>query len=311
MKYTLIHGYKVPQLILGTAQIGMPYGIINCERKPDKQKSFEILNYAFESGINFVDTAREYGDAEHVIGEFSQVSKKNFNEITKFKIRNSTISDQNLAKVEAFSSIRCSISNLKKALIPICLYHKQMEQPMEKLIDHIVPILSDLKKDGLIDIAGISVYHPEEVEYLYDIPVIDVIQVPCNIFDHRLMQNERLRKLNEAGKLILARSIFLKGLLFTLPNHLTGFLSGAAKYIKTLHDLANQSKLSVAQLAFSYIRDMEGISGIIFGVDSLDQLKQNINLYHGPGLPARIRKQIETSFADIPEEIITPGVWPI
>jgi aryl-alcohol dehydrogenase-like predicted oxidoreductase len=76
-----------------------------------------------------------------------------------------------------------------------------------------------------------------------------------------------------------------------------------------LHDLAERAEMSIAQLAFSYIRDMEGITSIVFGAVDNGQIKQNIDFLQGRAISADIQELIEVLFADVPEEVITPGLW--
>ena len=45
------------KLILGTVQLGVNYGINNSEGKPSLEKSFDILNMAYER--NFIDKSRQ------------------------------------------------------------------------------------------------------------------------------------------------------------------------------------------------------------------------------------------------------------
>lgn len=58
------------KLVLGTAQLGLDYGIANKIGKPEKNKAFEIMKYAVENGINYFDTAYNYGNSEIIIGKF-------------------------------------------------------------------------------------------------------------------------------------------------------------------------------------------------------------------------------------------------
>ena len=70
MKYTTIAGKKLSNMSLGTVQLGMNYGIANDAGKPELSKSFDMLSAALESGITSLDTARGYGDAEDVLGQY-------------------------------------------------------------------------------------------------------------------------------------------------------------------------------------------------------------------------------------------------
>ena len=55
---------------LGTAQLGLDYGIANFSGKPDKNSAFEILNQSVKSGVRYYDTAAAYGNSEEILGEY-------------------------------------------------------------------------------------------------------------------------------------------------------------------------------------------------------------------------------------------------
>lgn len=311
MEYILYKDYKFSRLVLGTVQLGIPYGIGHQDMKPEKEEAIKILNTALEGGINTVDTARSYGDSEAIIGEFNFPLNRQMVEITKFKVHFHNFSSRHEVKKEAFDSVYTSLDKLHKKRLPVCLFHKEMDQPMEWVLDNVVPVISDLKQSGIIDLGGISVAHPGEVEAFYDLPVIDVLQVPFNVFDQRILANGRLEKLQQRGKMVLARSIFLKGLLFTNPEKLDGFLREITQYLKSLNRIASQSNLTIAQIAMAYARDTPGISGLVVGAENADQVKQNLELFNGPGLDPEVKEIIEKSFSNIPEPLITPALWAV
>ena len=58
------------KILLGTAQLGLNYGINNKDGKPSVESSIEILSAAYDNNIRFLDTAEAYGDAHEVIGNF-------------------------------------------------------------------------------------------------------------------------------------------------------------------------------------------------------------------------------------------------
>ena len=72
------------KLILGTVQMGLPYGINNNLGKISLHNSIEILEYAFNNGIETLDSAESYGNAHEVIGIFhNENPDKIFKVITK------------------------------------------------------------------------------------------------------------------------------------------------------------------------------------------------------------------------------------
>ena len=69
-------------LCLGTAQIGMNYGVTNSKGQVKNIEVKKILDNAFKSHVSFIDTAQGYGEAEKVIGKFL-TKDHNFNIVTK------------------------------------------------------------------------------------------------------------------------------------------------------------------------------------------------------------------------------------
>ena len=56
------------RLTLGTAQLGLRYGIANRAGRPDDATAAALLDRAWDLGIRSFDTARAYGDAEARLG---------------------------------------------------------------------------------------------------------------------------------------------------------------------------------------------------------------------------------------------------
>jgi aryl-alcohol dehydrogenase-like predicted oxidoreductase len=63
-------GRKAVNIMLGTAQFGMSYGIANKLGRTKEDKVSKILEYASEQGIDVLDTALSYGNSESVIGNY-------------------------------------------------------------------------------------------------------------------------------------------------------------------------------------------------------------------------------------------------
>ena len=53
---------------LGTAQWGFTYGVSNQSGQTKSSEVTRILKYARDSGINLLDTASVYGEAENILG---------------------------------------------------------------------------------------------------------------------------------------------------------------------------------------------------------------------------------------------------
>jgi aryl-alcohol dehydrogenase-like predicted oxidoreductase len=60
---------SISRIILGTAQLGMDYGIANRVGQPDQRTATAIIESAWRHGIRHFDTAQAYGASERVLGQ--------------------------------------------------------------------------------------------------------------------------------------------------------------------------------------------------------------------------------------------------
>ena len=72
------------KLVIGSAQLGMNYGLFN-DKKISQKEFKKIEKLVLNSNINFIDTATSYGDSENIIGNSKL---RNLNIITKIKLPN-------------------------------------------------------------------------------------------------------------------------------------------------------------------------------------------------------------------------------
>ncbi|RRB07486.1 aldo/keto reductase [Larkinella rosea] len=310
MKYRVFRDYRFSQLTLGTVQLGLNYGISNSEGIPDQEERFRMLDFAARTGINTLDTARQYGFSERVLGDFLEKTGDRYalNLVSKFKISPAHFGNLERAWNEVHQSVTESLLTLKINQLPVCLLHKGMEE-MRDVIGILPPILSRLKEEGLIDIGGVSVFRPEDVEYILDEDLIEATQIPLNIFDQRLLKTGLLHQLRAQSKLVFARSVFLQGLFFMNPGQLNGTPKKAEHLLIALQNLAERARMSVAQLAFSFVRDLPAVDSVVFGAVNQRQIQQNTELLAGPPIPSDLLAEIQDVFDSVEEEIITPAVW--
>ncbi len=301
---------QISPLTLGTAQLGMPYGVANKSGQPDPEESFSILRVALESGVTTLDTSRHYGNSEEVIGSYlGQYAGPRPLIVTKFSWSRDALSDKSAARSEARALARKSLTALGTDQLPIVLYHKGKDQSMDLVMKYLPEVLQELIDEGLVLHGGISLYYPEEADYVYDIEQFSVLQVPLNIFDQRLVHRQTMLRFFQSGKTVFVRSVFLQGLFFMDPEAVPHGLQEAVRYIQQLRRFAEMAEMEVAQFAVSYVRDIAGVNSIIFGADTAAQVSQNIQLIQAGRIPEYIRAQVRDFFREVPQKIITPGLW--
>lgn len=267
------------ELMLGTVQFGLPYGINNQTGLIPEDEVCEILNRAALLGIEMLDTAAAYGDAERRIGSFHEIQGKEFNIISKF----SKNSEDNWK-----ASLNRSLGKLKLEMLDTIMFHSFDAYQENK--DNLNEILGS--KNKLFRKLGVSVYTNIELKALKNEDEIDVIQLPFNMLDNEQQRGQILRELKESGKEIHTRSCFLQGLFFRDEKNLPENLKPLRPFLEQIKKLAREHKLETGHLAMQYVVNKEYIDAVLFGVDSVKQLEQNL-YWAEKSIPESVFSQID------------------
>ena len=300
---------KLSKLTLGTVQLGMNYGINNQSGMPDEQKSFEILRTALDGGVTVLDTASNYGCSEDVIGKFlSNYSGEHPTIVTKFEISNAPSLTVKEAERNLRNEIENSLERLYLSKLPFLLYHDETE--FDRWTDRLEDVFRRLIAEGLVDKVGVSIQTSSVIGKILSSDLYEAIQVPMNIFDTSLVRDGFIGKLKNAGVCVFVRSVFLQGLFFKNPDDLPdGVLQSAKGPLKQLKKFAQDEGMSIAELAFSFIRDIDGISSLVLGAETPEQVKQNLTLQNAKVISKAVREEIMSIFSDIPSGVIQPWTW--
>ena len=253
------------KFILGTVQMGLSYGINNTIGKLSLASSHNILEYAFNNGIKILDTAEAYGNAHHIIGSFHKKNpKKIFEIITKLPYQ---------FDVNIQDKVSTYLKDLQVTQLHALLFHSfsSYKENMDNF-----KVLTDLKVNGEIKLIGVSVYTNKEVEAVLLNDAIDIIQLPFNLFDNVNLRSEVLQKAKSKGKIIHTRSVLLQGLFFKKVDDVNKTVRSLKNELIQLHSISNNNKLSISELALGYCLNQKYIDNTLIGVDSIDQLKENL-----------------------------------
>ena len=299
---------EISKITLGTAQMGMKYGIANKNKNPNLKKSLEILNFAFTNGINCYDTAQVYGESEKILGQFFKRKRKK--PIIISKLPKIVVKERNPNFEQVYNFMKKSLSESTKQLeiekLPICLLHNFSD--INRYDGLIEKSLIKLKENNLVSKIGVSTYTPKEAKQFLENKKLDTIQIPINIMDTRLIKNGIIKELKKENKMIFARSIFLQGIVFLKPNKLPKKLIRFSKNIKKIQQICLENNLMIEQLSFLFIRDLDEINSVVMGVDTLEQLKQNKKLLSMPSLPISINEKI-LEIPQLPDRLLNPSKW--
>jgi aryl-alcohol dehydrogenase-like predicted oxidoreductase len=281
------------KICLGTAQFGLDYGINNTRGKIPKNEVFKILEYALQNGIEFIDTAYAYGDSEKVLGDFI----KNNPNGKKFKIISKIPNVENIDKAIEETFTNLSVDKLYGYL----LHNFNSFLENTKIFD----TLLRLKHTGKVEKIGFSLYYPEEYYKIKDLE-IDILQIPYSIFDQRfcnLFEEFKEKKIE-----VHARSVFLQGLIFKKPEELKGKFSKLKDKLLYINFLSKELDIPLNAIFLNFVLMNESVDKVVIGIDSLENLKENIDgLKFHKDIVKIFSKIIELRETD--EEIIMPTKW--
>ena len=275
------------RFILGTSQFGFKYGIANKNKgKLKKVEINKILNYALENNITKLDTAYIYGDSLKTLGK---IGVKNFKIISKIP---HISCDYKKISSEVKRYVCQIIDNLNVKKISCILIHFYKKNKSE-YNDLVLNSLLKLKADGIIDYVGVSLYDPSELFYFKNYKYFDVIQVPFNIFDKRILDPKILNLLRQNKISIHIRSIFLQGLLL-MEKELPKKFSRWKNYFDIWHKYIKDIGSNCLQVNISHATSVNHFDGIIVGVDNFFQFQEIIRY---------IDDKVE--FSGLPDFIVT------
>jgi len=282
------------KIVLGTVQLGLPYGINNAQGKPNEEEAFRILDLAIQNNISLLDTADAYGNATEVIGAYLYR-----NPSATVQIINKFIDDNISLSVKFEKSLRLLSSNSLYAY----MYHRFADYNSGKFAKD----LNRLKEEKKIRKIGVSVYSLQELEQVTADTTVDLIQLPLSPFDYSHEKQELVKEAKAAGKEIHVRSVFLQGLLFKTPDQLTGNLKSLYEPLKNFHEIVHSLQLNVRQVCLNYAVHKAEIDHVLIGVDTTTQLRENMDSIL-PYFDGEIMKKLESIVvSDV--AMLNPSNW--
>lgn len=300
-----ISDLKFSQLMLGTAQFGMPYGIANRSGQPSYETARVIIATAYEGGVNCFDTAPGYGTSEEVIGrvltELGIADKVTV--VTKtVRVIDERLSDKAAEKLIIETALR-SLERLRLKALPVYLFHVE---------EHFryIEVLLKLKEQGLVRHIGVSVMTPDACRRIIDSGLVEAVQVPTNVFDRRYVRAGIFREAERRGVAIFVRSVYLQGLIFLSDAETPPELSAVIPVRRRVQIIANEAGMNLTELAVRYVFGIPGATSVLVGVESLEQMRQNLTLLSKGPLDSDLMKTIGEAVPELPDLILMPNKWP-
>jgi spore coat polysaccharide biosynthesis protein SpsF len=300
-------------MTLGTAQLGMKYGSANRTGLPVDSIAEAILKRGVLAGVTAVDCARGYELAEQRVGRLlEQGYARGFKVITKLDPLSNLLpdeSDQSIRNAVDASVFRSCVELRQKKLDVLLLHRWEHRHAFRGAIWH---RLLELRDQGLISRLGASVYTPEAAKEALQDANVQHLQLPFNILDWRWKRSGFWQIAGSRADVVIhARSALLKGILAAPSKYWPGIPGlDANAIIKKLDELVQHlGRESRTDLCLAFVRAHEGIISIVLGMETLNQLDENLRLFTLPALSSDEYAEAEKYIAPVSERLLDPSKW--
>jgi len=284
------------KIALGTVQFGLDYGISNTSGQVTIGEARKILEFAKEHDIDTLDTASGYGNSESALGKIG---------IDDFQVVTKTMPLQ-FGIANVLQLFHQSLADLNTTSVDGLLIHN-IDDTKDKQFDTLYKELGKLKQDNLISKIGFSTYTPNQVDFLLGNFDFDLIQVPFNILDNRLVQSGHLKILTNKGIEVHARSVFLQGLLLMSKQNLPKKFSRWDSLWSLWYQWLSDNKITALEATIRYAMATSEISKVLVGVDTQEQLQEIVELSKDKGALPTIPKELFMNDVNL----LNPSNWKI
>ena len=302
-------------MVLGTAQLDLPYGIANTTGRLREQAAVELVRTAIRRGIRTIDTARAYGDAERRIGmTLADRRSADVTVVTKL----SPLADvpshaaPEIAVATAADSLAASRQALKTERLDVVLLHRADHRT--KWNGTVWQLLLKGRDSGQIGRIGISAHLPDEaLAALNDVDVTH-LQMPFNLLDHRWDEAGVVDAIRARPDVTVhIRSVLLQGLLTGLAPARWPAGTGVDPD-ELLHRLTvlqrKLGRVSLIDLSIAYARGQEWVDGIVIGMETPEQLSANLALFERDPLTQHEISLVLAALPRVSETLLDPSKWP-
>jgi aryl-alcohol dehydrogenase-like predicted oxidoreductase len=262
--------HQLSNVILGTAQLGLDYGVSNKSGLMNAHQAHSLLDFAHGSGISVLDTAQAYGGSETLIGQHANAIFSVQTKVGPFPLQESDWSSWLELQITS-SQLKLGNHNLNRVFFHDTrqLLGKHSALARDAVGHH-------LNHKSKIQF-GASLYDPSEWDALKTFEEISVYQVPYSVFDKRFENTGVIQEMNQMGKKVQARSIFLQGLLLMSLNEVPKYFEPWREELSEFHSFCKEVGILPVGTAAEFVLKNPGFDGVVVGFHSKTQLLELIS----------------------------------
>lgn len=280
-------------LVLGTVQVGLPYGRRSGLKSMDDSEAFAIFDAAWALGIRCFDVAEAYGMAIGRLAGWLAARQGAGQAHVVTKVR---IDDTNALP----SRLEAALGPFRGMASLTLLTHGAAGDDLWAWV------VARSREIGAS--VGQSVYTPDEVSAAAEAPGIARIQAPGNLFDRRSLEARGDRSVP-----LDLRSAYLQGVLLEPPEAAEARAPGAGAIAGAVQAVANDVGLPASSLLLAVVlRRLRAGDRIVVGVDAPGELAPILQAAQLPS--SAVAAFEEQVFARVPAptdpRTLDPRRWP-
>ena len=236
--------------------------------------SITLLQSAYESGINFFDTADLYDKGENEVLLGKALNNVRDEIIIATKVGNQIREDGsgwdwNPTKEYILSAVEDSLRRLNTDYIDLYQLHGgTIDDP----IDETIEAFEILKQQGKIREYGISSIRPNVIREWVQKSNIVSVMMQYSLLDRR-PEEEALDLLQEHGMSVITRGSLAKGLLVDKPSK--AYLDYNTSEVKKLQSDLHETGQPLAY-AIEFVLQHQAVASAVLGMRTIEQLEQNL-----------------------------------
>ncbi|MEY3989716.1 MAG: hypothetical protein RI985_797 [Chloroflexota bacterium] len=295
MQYTRLGrtNWQVSRLGLGGAAIGDEFGQV------DQSEAVRTIHHAIDCGINFLDTAAQYGRGE---------SERRFGVALKNKRHSVYLATKAVMRgtpydyATTMASVEASLRRLDTDYIDLIQLHEAETTTFEVAIEGCIAAFLDLKKAGKVRAIGVNARNLAILVPYIKTGHIDTVLTYCRYMLIDITMHDELFPLTQAYDIgVINGSPLGMGIMTDTPAPFLrdqhALLAEAERRKALIHHLKQPGPHGFVEAAMRYSLTNDDIAVTLTGTPFVDQLNQNIALCDGVGPSAAERAELHQRFA--------------
>jgi len=166
-----------------------------------------------------------------------------------------------------------SLRRLRTDVVFGCIVH-QCDDLLAEGGECLYAVLLEAKANGKVQKIGASVYDARQLDGVLGRYELDIVQLPLNVFDQRLLRSGHLAELRTRKIEVHIRSVFLQGLLLMPLEEVPPYFAPWNPQLRRYHAWLQQQNLTPLQAALEFMNCVAAAETLVCGINTLEQLEE-------------------------------------